>query len=65
VWQVFSGDGTVTMNGVEQALERGDVFVSPAWTELSLRAESAMDLFMFSDAPVIERLSLLRTDVSG
>jgi gentisate 1,2-dioxygenase len=65
VWQVFSGAGTVTMNGVDRALERGDVFVCPAWTETSLRAESAMDLFMFSDAPVMERLGLLRTEGTG
>ena len=65
VWQVFAGTGTVVMDGVERSLEHGDVFVAPSWTELSLRAETGLDLFMFSDAPVFERLSLLRTELTA
>jgi gentisate 1,2-dioxygenase len=61
VWQVFTGGGTVTMNGEERTLEHGDVFVVPAWTDFSLQAADELDLFAFSDAPVLEKLSLLRT----
>jgi gentisate 1,2-dioxygenase len=62
VWQVFSGRGTVTLDGQPHDLEHGDVFAVPSWCELSLRAATGLDLFTFSDAPVIEKLSLLRTE---
>ena len=62
VWQVFSGAGSVTLDGVENLLEHGDVFVVPSWAELSVRADSELDLFCFSDAPVFEKLALLRTE---
>jgi gentisate 1,2-dioxygenase len=61
VWQVFGGTGTVVLNGTEHVLAHGDVFVAPSWTELSLHAGTDLDLFMFSDAPILERLHLLRT----
>ena len=54
------------MNGEERTLEHGDVFVVPAWTDVSLQAADELDLFAFSDAPVLEKLALLRTaDVDG
>jgi gentisate 1,2-dioxygenase len=66
VWQVFSGTGTVVMNGTSRALEHGDVFVAPSWTEVSLVAgDNGLDAFTFSDAPVFEKLSLLRTETAG
>ena len=65
VWQVFDGRGTVTLDGEEHQLERGDVFAVPSWCELALHASSGLDLFTFSDAPVFEKLSLLRTEVTG
>jgi gentisate 1,2-dioxygenase len=64
VWQVFNGGGTVTMDGVARTLTHGDVVAVPAWTEFSLQAESTLDLFTFSDAPVFEKLDLLRTSVT-
>jgi gentisate 1,2-dioxygenase len=64
VWQVFSGRGTVMLDGHGYELERGDVFAVPSWSELRLQADTDLDLFTFSDAPVIEKLSLLRTDTS-
>jgi salicylate---CoA ligase len=64
VWQVFSGGGTVTMNGEIRALEHGDVFVVPSWTQFSLQAADQLDLFTFSDAPILDKLALLRTEVS-
>jgi gentisate 1,2-dioxygenase len=64
VWQVFEGAGTVIMNGTPHPLERGDVIAVPSWTEFSLRASAQLDLFTFSDAPVFEKLSLLRTELT-
>ena len=61
VWQVFDGTGTVILNGVQHTLEHGDVVAVPSWIELSLRTESGLDLFTFSDAPILERIHLLRT----
>jgi gentisate 1,2-dioxygenase len=63
VWQAFSGHGAVIMDGVERTLSRGDVFAVPSWTDFSLQADGDLDLFTFSDAPVFEKLSLLRTEV--
>ena len=63
VWQVFTGGGVVVMDGVARTLEHGDVFVVPSWTEFSLQADDQLDLFAFSDAPVFEKLNLLRTTV--
>lgn len=65
VWQVFSGGGAVTLDGTTTALEHGDVIAVPSWTEFSLSAEGDLDLFTFSDAPVFEKLSLLRTEASA
>jgi gentisate 1,2-dioxygenase len=65
VWQVFDGRGTVTLDGEVHQLAHGDVFAVPSWCELSLHADTELDLFTFSDAPVFEKLSLLRTEVTG
>jgi gentisate 1,2-dioxygenase len=65
VWQVFDGSGMVALDGDALRLTRGDVFAVPSWRELALHADSDLDLFTFSDAPVVEKLSLLRTEVSG
>jgi gentisate 1,2-dioxygenase len=64
VWQVFEGSGHVVLNGTERTIGRGDVIAVPAWTEFALRAGGQLDLFTFSDAPVFEKLNLLRTEVS-
>ena len=63
VWQVFDGAGSVRLNDQEHPLERGDIIAVPAWTEFSLTAAGQLDLFTFSDAPVFEKLNLLRTEV--
>ena len=65
VWQVFDGRGTVTLNGKSRQLEHGDVFAVPSWCEMALHADAGLDLFTFSDAAVAEKLSLLRTEVTG
>ena len=64
VVQVFDGSGTVTVGEHSWPVGRGDMFVVPSWQELTIeshvdQAESdsgALDLFWFSDAPIIEAL---------
>jgi gentisate 1,2-dioxygenase len=61
VFQVFEGRGAVVMGGVTHKVEKGDIFVIPSWVDWSLQAETAFDLFRFSDAPIMERLHFNRT----
>ncbi|MEM6987023.1 MAG: cupin domain-containing protein [Pseudomonadota bacterium] len=63
VFQVFDGDGLVTLNGQSHALSQGDLFVVPSWVQWSLESDKAFDLFHFSDAPIMERLSFMRSEV--
>lgn len=63
VFQVFDGEGVVTLGGTEQRLVKGDLFVVPSWVQWSLTANSQFDLFRFSDAPIMERLHFARTHV--
>jgi gentisate 1,2-dioxygenase len=70
VYQVFDGSGTVDVDGVSWSVTRGDLFVVPSWSSFSARSEAgtddsdsgALDLFRFSDAPVLEALRLDRTE---
>jgi gentisate 1,2-dioxygenase len=63
VFQVFEGTGAVVMNGETHSLEKGDMFVIPSWVPWSLQAETQFDLFRFSDAPIMEKLNFMRSDV--
>ncbi|MGY0499405.1 cupin domain-containing protein [Nocardia sp. FBN12] len=56
IWQVFDGTGHVRLGDQLRALTTGDLFVVPSWVSWSLEAESELDLFRFSDAPVVEKL---------
>jgi gentisate 1,2-dioxygenase len=62
VFQVFDGDGAVTLGEERRELARGDVFVVPSWVEWALNAGTGLDLFRFSDAPVMERLHFMRAE---
>ena len=64
VFQVFEGAGEVTVGDVSWTVERGDLFVVPSWQRLSVRTESGLDLFRFSDAPLVERLGQDRVEVA-
>jgi gentisate 1,2-dioxygenase len=69
VYQVFDGSGTVRVDDTEWRVQRGDLFVVPSWTSLSIRSEAGrddsdsgtLDLFRFSDAPILEALGLHRS----
>jgi len=63
VWQVFSGRGSFSVDGTTNHLERGDLFVIPSWREYQLTADEGLDLFRFSDAPVMEAVGLYRSQV--
>lgn len=65
VFQVFEGRGAVVMDGQTHNLDKGDIFVIPSWVAWSLQAETQLDLFRFSDAPIIERLNFQRTLVEA
>jgi gentisate 1,2-dioxygenase len=65
VWQVFDGTGSVLINNSERALQLGDIVALPAWAEFSFTASGTLDLFTFSDAPVLEKLNLLRNQPAG
>jgi gentisate 1,2-dioxygenase len=60
VWQVFDGSARVTVGATEHLVERGDIFVVPSWAAVRIEAATTIDLFSFSDAPVIEKLGLAR-----
>lgn len=65
VWQVFEGRGEIVVADNVWRVEKGDLVVVPSWEPWELRAESQLDLFRFSDAPVIERLNFERTFIEG
>lgn len=65
VFQVFEGKGAVVLGGETHRLEKGDLFVVPSWAAWSLQAETQFDLFRFSDAPIMEGLHFMRTQVDG
>jgi gentisate 1,2-dioxygenase len=61
VWQVFTGSATITLNGQDFELGHGDLLAVPSFTAVQLTAHEDVDLFRFSDAPVIEKLNLHQT----
>ncbi|MEO6505934.1 MAG: cupin domain-containing protein [Terrimesophilobacter sp.] len=65
VWQVFEGDGSVVLGGVEHRVETGDIFAVPSWVSWSLHADTQFDLFRFNDGPIIDRLHFTRTYIPG
>lgn len=65
VFQVFEGSGSVVLGSETKKLEKGDLFVVPSWVSWSLQADTQFDLFRFSDAPIMEQLHFMRTQVTG
>jgi gentisate 1,2-dioxygenase len=61
VWQVFSGTGTLHLPRGPVPVGAGDLVVVPSWCPLRIEADTQLDLFTFSDAPVYEALQLART----
>jgi gentisate 1,2-dioxygenase len=73
VWQVFDGSGVVTIGDKAWTVGRGDLFVVPSWQPLSIRSDASssdsdsgsLDLFRFSDSPLLEALGLDRSSTGG
>jgi gentisate 1,2-dioxygenase len=61
VYQVFQGGATVTVGDATWPVAHGDLFVVPSWQPLTVESEDGIDLFRFSDTPVLERLHLHRS----
>ncbi|MCU1457887.1 MAG: cupin [Actinomycetia bacterium] len=62
VWQVFDGSGVITLDGLPVPVGEGDLVAVPSWCAFQISADTTLDLFRFSDAPVYEKLGLARTD---
>jgi gentisate 1,2-dioxygenase len=62
VWQVFTGEGVVTINDQRYDVTTGDLFAVPSWARLHIEATSDLDAFRFSDEPVYEALGLDRVE---
>ncbi|WP_225640873.1 cupin domain-containing protein [Streptomyces werraensis] len=66
VWQVFDGSGEFLLGDQAVGVERGDVVTVPSWTPVQINAaDSGLDLFRFSDTPVMEKLGYARQQVAG
>jgi gentisate 1,2-dioxygenase len=65
VWQVFDGAGQIRVASETWHVTRGDLVAVPSWAPLTIRTDSALDLFRFSDAPVFERLHADRCSTEG
>lgn len=60
VYQVFEGTGDVAVGDASWQVSRGDLFVVPSWQPLTVATGTGLDLFRFSDTPIVERLELHR-----
>ncbi|ART72054.1 cupin [Mycobacterium dioxanotrophicus] len=60
-YQVFDGSGEFHLGDTTYSVGKGDLIVVPSWVEWSIHADDELDLFTFSDAPVVERLGFHRT----
>jgi gentisate 1,2-dioxygenase len=59
VFQVFEGAGTVAVGDTEWTVATGDLFVVPSWATVRATASAnGLDLFRFSDSPILEALHL-------
>ena len=61
VYQVFDGSGQFRLDEHTHTVGKGDLIVVPSWVQWSIQADTDLDLFVFSDAPIVERLHFHRT----
>jgi gentisate 1,2-dioxygenase len=65
VYQVFEGEGQITVDERKWTVKRGDLFVVPSWSSFTAScgndSASALDLFRFSDTPIFEALHVHRS----
>lgn len=60
---VFSGSGTTVVDGISFSWGPGDALAVPSWRAVDHEASHTAQLFVISDAPVIEALRLDREQV--
>jgi len=66
VFQVFDGEGVVSVGEKQWNVKRGDMFVVPSWIRYWASASSeveSLDLFRFGDAPIHEALHAYRVQL--
>lgn len=61
---ILNGVGRVEIGGQTFELAVGDIFVVPSWVTCRIHATSQLDVFTTSDAPVLEALSLYRSELA-
>ncbi|MGD0705574.1 MAG: cupin domain-containing protein [Trebonia sp.] len=62
IGSVLNGRGSVRIGPEAFDLVPGDVFVAPSWSTCQLQANAELDVFVTSDAPILEALGLYRED---
>ena len=62
IFCAVEGSGTTSVEGVELAWERGDVFVVPSWHRYRHCAREDAILFNVSDEPALRALGFLRSE---
>jgi gentisate 1,2-dioxygenase len=66
VFQVFDGTAEVHVGAETWSVIRGDLFVVPSWQPLQIACDSdGVDLFRFTDAPILEALGQYRIEVDA
>jgi gentisate 1,2-dioxygenase len=60
VWEVFEGEGTIYLGEESVEVASGDLVAVPSWCWLQIEARTKLDLFTFSDTPVLDALGLTR-----
>lgn len=60
---MFERSGTFELGPQRFEVTRGDVVAIPSWCPARIVADSTLDAFAFSDAPVDEALKLYRTAI--
>jgi gentisate 1,2-dioxygenase len=66
---VLHGTGSITIGAGDRKqdyqVEPGDILAIPSWDPLAVSADDEIDLFITSDAPVLEALGLFRSESEG
>jgi gentisate 1,2-dioxygenase len=60
----FRGRGTTVIDGQSLTWAAGDMVAVPSWAAVDHEADEDSDVFVLSDAPIVEALHLLRTQVA-
>ena len=66
VFQVFDGQGTVSVGDRQWSVRRGDMFVVPSWQPFTATCDAghaSLDLFRFADTPIYEAVHAYRSQV--